>query len=112
MSFIALPIALAFPLLEGLLFLALLERKVRILSHLERWCAALFLGLPISSFVLFFATLLGLPLTRMGFLIGHIVIIALLALALWRWARPKSFTELLFPSRPPRSASSAESLRM
>jgi|GEM_PF-1913565 hypothetical protein len=71
-------IALAFPTVEGYLSLRILEGKNPVLWNIERVCAGFLLGCSLSGFIIFFAVLLGVPLTFVGFLWIHIVIIAFL----------------------------------
>ncbi len=100
-AFLSVPIALAFPLLEGMLLLSFLERRKHVLSHLERLCTGFFLGLPFSSFLFFFAFLAGVPLTFFGFLVLHLLLIAALLLLAWKWVPKRSLWKLLFPQDAP-----------
>ena len=68
---------LVFPL-EGMLALRLVMKKKSILSLLEHIAYGFLLGGALSAFLLFWAMLFGLPLTFVGFAIGHFVLILLL----------------------------------
>jgi hypothetical protein len=82
-AFLALPLALLPPTLEGVLLLRILEGVSPVLGRLERWCMGHFLGITASSFVIFWALLLGLPLTVGGFAAVHGVLLLLLGGVAW-----------------------------
>ena len=99
---LSIPVALSIPLLEGLLLITLIEKKEPLLSHCERFAAALLLGLSWSSFVLFLVTLSGIPLTLVGFSFVHIFLIALLGLLVWFRIGHVSIRDILLPKAVPR----------
>ncbi len=87
MIYLWLPAGLLLPTLSGWLLLRLLEGNSPVLFRLERWVAGGVLGLTGTMFVTFLCTLLGLPLTRLGFLFPQILLTAVL-LGLFLWRRP------------------------
>jgi hypothetical protein len=105
----ALLIGMLVPVLQGLLLLRIFERKVRVLSHPERLAAALLLGMPLGNFVLFFALLLGVPVTLVGFLAVHGALLILLSFLVWKFARG-SFKDVLLPKDSPRLSLSLKSI--
>ncbi|MBT4021400.1 hypothetical protein HOF17_03410, partial [Candidatus Peribacteria bacterium] len=76
MNIILTLVALAFPTVEGYLALKILEGKNPVLWNAERICAGFLLGCSLSGFLIFWGVLFGVPLTFLGFLIIHILMIA------------------------------------
>lgn len=99
---LSIPAALAFPIFEGLLLIAFIEKKEPLLSHIERIAAAFLLGLSWSSFVLFLATLSGVPLTFPGFLVVHLCFIALLLFLVRFRVSHFGMRDILFPKNAPK----------
>ena len=75
MNIILTLVALAFPTVEGYLALKILEGKNPVLWNAERICAGFLLGCSLSGFLIFWGVLFGVPLTFVGFLGIHLVII-------------------------------------
>ena len=106
MIFLSYVLALAFPTLEGVLALRLLERTHPVLFRAERWCIGFLLGFSWSAYLLFWAIFFGVPLTLAGFLAVHCTVLALLLLLCYRF-----FPRFSFPKSPSVPIPSFQDLR-
>jgi hypothetical protein len=96
----SIPLAIAFPLVEGALALRLIEGSTPVLYRIERWAMGFLLGCTMSAFIIFFAVFFGVPLTLFGFLCVHVAILATLMVLRYKmfpYAFPDS-PKLVLPS--------------